>query len=246
MARPDCPIMNLRGERIEMGLAATLVFRVAAALAAAFVPMAATAQDLRVEVLQQAAPAEGLSSELAQQLADKGFRVLRGSNRTVCEIWPTKEFAIREGFSPTSKVIYPFEVGQFLGVIRFPRKGEDFRGQQIPSGVYTLRYALQPEDGNHVGTSDTRDFVLLSRLEDDTVLAPLEGKELFERSAKVVETTHPAMLCLLASDAAPEEAPRMAHIEERDWWSVVFDNPARSGEENSMLPVNLVVVGKGE
>ena len=36
----------------------------------------------------------------------------------------------------------------------------DFRGQEIKKGVYTLRYGQQPEDGNHIGTSELADFLL--------------------------------------------------------------------------------------
>ena len=43
--------------------------------------------------------------------------------------------------------------GAFLGVVSFPEKGSDFREQSIPSGIYTLRFGLHPENGDHMGVA---------------------------------------------------------------------------------------------
>ena len=49
-----------------------------------------------------------------------------------------------------------------VGLVRFPENGSDYREQHIPAGVYTLRYGLHPEDGDHMGVAPARDFVLLT------------------------------------------------------------------------------------
>ncbi|HEV3024937.1 MAG TPA: hypothetical protein VGX76_20825, partial [Pirellulales bacterium] len=138
----------------------------------------------------------------------------------------------------------PFEMGQLIGVARYPRKGSDFRGREIPKGVYTLRYALQPQDGNHVGTSDTRDFLLLSSVSDDTEPDEVEKMRLFKLSAKTSGTPHPAMLSLLVPAAEPGDLPAMIHHESRELWSLRFVNPAIAGGEKQELVVELVVVGR--
>jgi hypothetical protein len=123
---------------------------------------AACAADYRLETIKQAAPADDISPEIAAALAPTGFKVVQGEKRTLCEIWLAKTWTVTPGFQPSDSVLYPLAVGEFIGVLRFPRKGSDFRGQEIAAGMYTLRYANQPVDGNHVGTSPTRDFLLLS------------------------------------------------------------------------------------
>ena len=85
-------------------------------------------------------------------------------------------------------VIYPFSQGQMLGVIRYSRSGSDFRDQDIEAGVYTLRYAHQPVDGAHVGTSPTRDFLMLLNAEHDKVLKPASRDEMNEQSAEVAQS----------------------------------------------------------
>jgi hypothetical protein len=200
------------------------------------------AQELRVEPLDDAPPADVLSPEIIKQLSPKGFKVMSGTSRTVCEIWPCSQWPTKADFKPSNSVLYPFEMGQLMGVIRYKRKAGDFRGQEIPSGVYTLRYALQPEDGNHVGTSDTRDFLLLLPPADDKLPGIVSKENLFKLSPKASGTTHPAMLSLLAPTASVTTA-RMRHDEARELWSLGFSGKITSGK-TSELPIEIVVVGR--
>ena len=154
------------------------------------------AQEYRVEVTEEAAPAEKLSDEVAALLSTQKVRVIENESRTVCEIWPCQEWPLKSGFSVGEGLMYPFEPGQLIGVVQLKRRGSDFRNQSISRGVYTLRYALQPIDGNHTGTSPTRDFLLMLAADQDRSAAPMEETPLNEASAAVAGSSHPAMLCL--------------------------------------------------
>jgi hypothetical protein len=133
------------------------------------------------------------------------------------------------------------QVGELVGVIQYHRKGGDFRDQEIPTGMYTLRYALQPEDGNHVGTSDTRDFLLLLPAAEDTEPGVMAEDEMWQMSAGAVGTSHPAMLSLLA--AGKGESPAISHNEEFDRWSILFTGKAKQGDAVEPLNMELIVVG---
>ena len=43
--------------------------------------------------------------------------------------------------------------GTLVGALEFPTKFTDFRKQELPAGVYTLRFAVQPDIGDHTGTA---------------------------------------------------------------------------------------------
>lgn len=205
---------------------------------------AAKADEYRAEKLDETAPDEGLSEEIRGQLAESGLRVVKGASRAFIDFWPAKKWEVKADFTPTLSILYPFTSGELIGAIRYQSKGADFRGQEIPAGVYTVRYALQPEDGNHVGTSDTRDFLLLLPIESDTALAPPEKDEMFQLSAEVVGSTHPAMLALLKANTEAEESPAVEHHEERELYSLLFKGTAGADGETSELPVQFVVVGQ--
>lgn len=201
----------------------------------------AHAVDYSVEPLDQPAPTGELSAAVAAQLSPKGFTVKKGK-RTLCEIWPCKAWPVKADFKRSTTVIYPLEFGELIGAVRFSRKGGDFRGQEIPKGVYTLRYALQPQDGNHIGTSDTRDFLLLVQASGDQEPEPMSKEKMFSLSPEAAGGTHPTMLSLLFPGEG--EAPEMLHDESRELWSLRFSNPTSAGGKQGRLTLQLVLVGR--
>lgn len=201
----------------------------------------AASADYSVAPLNQAPPSDELGSSVAEQLAPTGL-VVKSGKRTLCEIWPRKNWDVKAQFKQSNTVIYPLEPGELIGVVRYARKAGDFRGQQIGKGVYTLRYALQPQDGNHIGTSDTRDFLLLFPAEDDQQAEPMSKEKMFSISPKAAGGTHPAMLSLLAPEG-DGESPDMFHEESRDLWSLRLSNPTLAGDKEGKLTVQLVLVG---
>lgn len=201
----------------------------------------AIAVDYQVAPLEEPAPEE-LSAPIRDSLNATGLRVSRGSNK-FCDIWLAKEWAAKPDFTPSLSMLYPFSVGEFIGVIRYHKKGADFRDQEVPAGLYALRFALQPEDGNHVGTSETRDFMLLLPVAEDTDPAPMAEDLLWKTSAMAVGTSHPAMLSLVNTAGVEGELPSMAHNEEADRWSVRFAGKAKKGDAVEPLTVEVIVVG---
>jgi hypothetical protein len=211
----------------------------------------AMADEYQVDAVKEAPP-QGLAKAIAEKLGPFELKITRGENRTVAEIWLAKEWPIKAGFQPTDTVQYPLSIGQLVGAIRFKRKASDFKGQEIHSGVYTLRYGQQPVDGNHVGTSATRDFLMLLPADADTSPEPLDEKGLLQRSKKAAGSSHPAILSLvkpgpLRNTGAKVALPVMRHTEKPDWWIVQFVGPGRlaTDREPTGLRVDLVVVGKG-
>jgi hypothetical protein len=214
----------------------------AATLTCCFICRAA---DPTIAPLEDAPPAEEVSAEIRDVL-DGGFIVMKSKTRALCQVWLRKRITTRTGFEPTLDELYAFEPGELIGVVHYKNKGADFRGQDIPPGAYTLRFALQPVDGDHVGTSDTRDFLLLVAATDDQTVAPIEREQLLGLSAEAVETGHPGMLCLQPGrrgDGGAKGGATIRHDEDRDWWIV---DVAASDADGKTLPIALVVVGESE
>src|SRR5688572_26339551 len=167
--------------------------RLSAVFAALFLLLAThqtLAQEHRVQPLDEAPPADAISADIAKVLNPKGVRIVRGEDRAVVDLWLAKEWNVKSDFKASASVLYPFEVGTLIGVARFKNRGNDFRDQEIPAGVYTIRYAQQPVDGNHVGTSDTRDFLVLLPAGEDQSVAPMAEMAMIELSPKVTGGTH--------------------------------------------------------
>lgn len=200
------------------------------------------AADHKVEKVDEPAPKEGISAEIAALLSPTGFKVIRGESRVICEVWPCKEWPIKE-VKASNDVLYPFQPGQVMGVARFPRKGSDFREQDVPAGLYTLRYGQQPVDGAHVGTSPTRDFLLLTPADKDKspdIIA--DFKALSKASAQTTGASHPAILSLQRQSDS-KDALAIRHQEDKDWWIVRFTGKTKSGDKAADQGVEAVFVG---
>jgi hypothetical protein len=209
-------------------------------LLTALLSPAASGQEYSAEVIDAAPEADGVSDEVAKLIGDKGIRVKKGT-RSACEIWFVQPLPIEPEFEATEDRLYPFTPGQLIGVLHFGRRGSEFRDQSISSGWYTLRFGLQPIDGNHEGTSPTRDFLLLVDAEQDELVDNWEADDLNEASAEAAGSAHPAMLCLQRASEGSEVAIR--HDESNDWWILHLAVPAMAGDQAKEIPIDLIVAG---
>jgi len=204
-------------------------------LAAVFVlaSYTASAQDYKLEAIASTAP--GVSAPYAAVLQPQGYRV-SGPGGAWCEVWLAKTLPAGPKSSDAA-ITLSVAQGSLLGVIRFPGKGADRRGQVIPAGVYSLRYSLFPVDGAHSGVAPQRDFALLTPIASDADPAAKPAyEELIKWSTKASGTPHPAVLSL---ETPPNgaAAPSVMKEGEHDWVLTV-----KAGD----LTFSVIVVGKAE
>ncbi len=166
------------------------------------------------------APApEAVPEATRQMIASEGVTVKAG-DVAVVSFWmrsapfegdPAGGFGVRFDNVPE---------GAFLGVLEFPEKGSDFREQSVPPGIYTIRFGLHPEDGNHMGVAPSRDFALLSPVDQDLEIAEnFDFDGIVELSAKV-GNPHPTVARLELPEG--NEGP---HLWENDYEHWVLDLP---------------------
>lgn len=216
------------------------------ALVSAWSGATATAEEYKVAELKEA-PA-GLSAEVLKTMQASGYRIT-GPAGTVCDVWLVKEVKLRPGFKPTLRVKYPFLMGSLVGAIRFPEKGEyhDFRGQAIKPGTYTLRNGLQPDDGNHLGTSEIRDFIVACPPDKDKDPKRIDKpKSLFKLSQEAAGTTHPAIYLLQPPGEKPFAAAEVKHDAANHRVVLSVNVTGKDGDKEVIVPLNLVTIGKFE
>jgi hypothetical protein len=184
------------------------------------------------------APAD-LPQALADALEPAGARLVNDQGAAVAEVWLRKSIPIQQT-QAKGDVAYPqLSVGTLVGVLRFPNGGSDFRGQSIKAGTYTLRYAQIPQDGNHLGASTYRDFLLLGPAATDTnVDRPLTFDAVVKLSQQASGTGHPAVLSLEPAAEAKTHPP-YASQDDQGHWMLVLGTP-------SGPPLSIVLVGKTE
>lgn len=222
--------------------------RVLALVTSLLLPVGAQAQEsYKVEPLKEAPPA-ALAEPVKATLNAEGLRIVDDQGKTVADVWFRKSIpASGKPAGPNGPILFPtLQVGELIGALRFAEEGHDFRDQAIAKGVYTLRYGLQPMNGDHLGASPFRDFALLVPAAKDKTLGDLAAKALHQESAESAGTSHPAILMLLEAPAGADKAgASMVHDEEKNTWGVVASlTLLPKGESATVaMPVQLVIVG---
>ena len=211
--------------------------------AAAAVASTASAQAYKVETGSASAPQE-LAASVRDMLSSNALSV-SGTQGIYCELWLRKAVPAKAAATQGLGIAYgQLSEGELVGAIRFASAVEDFRGQAIKPGVYTLRYMLQPVDGNHQGVSPYRDFLLLAPAALDSSPAVMTTADLLKLSRKASGTGHPAIWSLIAADGAPATLPAVAHQEDGDLWVLYFHAPlAAEGSAAGTATIGLVIVG---
>jgi hypothetical protein len=127
-----------------------------------------------------------------------------------------------------------------VGAVRLARTFSDYRKQKVEAGVYTLRLAIQPMDGDHMGTAPHNEFCLLCPAAEDKTPATMAPKAMQEMSAKAT-SAHPAVLLLFPGKGAAAEpklvSKGMGH------WVVLFELEVKAAGKAATLPVGLTLIG---
>jgi len=142
----------------------------------------------------------GASDALKKALEPKGYRVSTADGTVLCDIWLRN--GIATGKNESLGVAYKW-IGDsaLVAVITIPKATTDFRRQPLKAGSYTLRYGIHPQDGNHLGISPIRDFLLLTPVGDDqTPDAKISFEDLNKMSKKASGTNHAAPISLVSTD----------------------------------------------
>lgn len=186
-----------------------------------------------------------IAKPLAEALAQESFTI-KEEGKDVLRFWIRKE--IPSAGSPGSLIGYDtVEDGTFIGIYQvLDDTFSDFRGQTIPVGLYTLRVATHPQDGNHMGIAPTPAFALLSPAADDQKLEAVGRDELMELSKKAAKTGHPCALYLEPFFEAPTDP--LPRIRQNDLEHIALDVPSKAKleTETADFPLAVIFIGKTE
>lgn len=182
------------------------------------------------------------SDALKKAVEEKGYRVTLSDGTTLCDIWLRKAVPTQQKKDISGAIYTEIADSALIGVVSFPNKSSDFRGQDIKAGAYTLRYSLHPTDGNHMGISPYRDFLLLIPVSlDQNPEATYKFEELTKMSAKTNGSNHPAPFSLLANESK-SDTPTLTENEH----SYVIFNAKFKSASGGALPIAFVVKGQAE
>jgi hypothetical protein len=218
----------------------TRLLSVVTLLAAAAV---ATADEKYTVKVADVDPPKDLSDAVKALLGNKAMTVSDDKGKAVCTVWAVKALDTKASAEDAAAGLKYSHIDEstIIGAVQFPDEWRDYRKQKIKAGVYTLRMAIQPEDGDHQGTAPFNEFALLCPAALDKKPDLLEAKAMHELSAKAVGRKHPGMM-LLFPNKKPGDTPAV-EAKPKDHWVLSYAVPATAGGQKAVLGFSLVVVG---
>lgn len=206
-------------------------------LSLAFVFLAASALAQKVEKLPALDDAS-VPAAVKNVLDPSGSRVLLADGSPLADVWLRK--TVIKNASTNSEVLYPqLALSEMVGVVRFPNGAKNFRGQPVKAGIYTMRYQIQPNDGDHLGTAPNPDFLLLCPVAEDTdPNATMDFKQLVTMSAHVTGLRHPAVFEMMGPEGT--DFPR-AYTNSDGY--VIFANNLKT-DDGKTFPIAVVLKGQ--
>lgn len=217
-----------------------VVFSLASVLA---LSVAAFGQGKYTVNTAQGLPGGDVSQTIQSTLQHEGLQVMDGSGKTLLEIWLRKDLSAAKNPDTAANVLYgKIAEGSLVGVVHFRDATKDYRGQAIKAGFYTLRYELIPEDGNHMGVSQYRDFLLLVPASKDTDgTKTVTFTDAVKLSRDSTNTGHPGVMMMDGVSDSDKTFPAVFQDYSQNW-ALQMQAPLGSGGQK--LPFALVVVGQ--
>jgi hypothetical protein len=188
-------------------------------------------------------PPKELSDPIRTLLEPKGLAFRDATGKFVCTLWPRKALESKATADDIAKgVKYEhLDDSAVLGAVQFPTVWLDYRKQKVKPGVYTLRFAVQPLDGDHDGTAPHREFALLVPAAKDPKPDAIKDTDLVDLSADANGGKHASMMLLFPNPkpaATPTVEPRPP-----DHWVISYAVPVSVAGQRTSLGFSVNVLG---
>ena len=161
-------------------------------------------------------PPDVLAEALSSMLQSVGVVAKGPDGKVAAEFWMRSSAFEGDGAGGFGIRFDAIPEGALLGVVRFPDTGSDFREQNIKPGVYTMRFGLHPENGDHMGVANSRDFAVLITAEADKEPAKnYEFEPMTKMSMDSSGNPHPTIMRLELPDG--DESAHMWQDDMEHW-----------------------------
>jgi hypothetical protein len=210
--------------------------------------LSATAGEAKFQVkTAMTAPPDELSADVKKLFSNASIQLQDDAGKTVAEFWFRPETPVEATPEQVKNGLSYKEVPQteVLGTVRFDQDWTDYRKQKVKAGVYTLRLGYQPADGDHQGSSEFQDFLVVTAAAKDTNPELVEPKEMIERSAKSINSSHPGVFMLFPVGKA--DMPKL-ETRARNHLFLATQSPATIAGKKAggVLGIGMTLVGHAE
>jgi hypothetical protein len=160
------------------------------------VAASASAADFTLKKADKPAPKE-VSDSIRAVLQPQAIQLLQG-DKPALEIWLRQEVPLKSRPASASEALAAISETALVGAVAVHDTSlRDYKDNEVSKGTYTARFALQPKDGDHLGTAEFDSFLVLTDAQNDKDLNGLNTfKALTKASGKSTSSGHPIIVSL--------------------------------------------------
>ena len=203
----------------------------------------AGAADFTLKTVTKEPPKE-ISDSIRAVLQANAIQVNQ-SDKPALEIWLRQEVPLKSKPASANEALMAIAETAVVGAVVVSETSlRDYKDNEIPKGIYTARFELQPKDGDHLGTAEFDSFLVLTEAQNDKDLNGLNTfRALTKASGKSTSSGHPMVVSLRPAGAG--SAPALTEpVEEHK--AIRLKVPAKAGGgEKADLVFELVYRGHG-
>jgi hypothetical protein len=201
------------------------------------------AAEFTLKTADKAAPKE-VGESIRGALEAKAIQLIQ-SDKPALEIWLRKELPLKSKPASAAEALGALAETTFVGVISVNDTSlRDYKDNEIPKGLYTARYGLQPKDGDHLGTSEFDYYLVLIAAAEDQELNGLDKfRPMVKASGKSTASGHPLVVSL--RPASGEGATPGLTEPAAEHKAIRLKVPAKAGAEKTEVAFDLIYQGHG-
>lgn len=224
-------------------------FTVLAGLVSALIAVmpVAKAADLSAKAIEKSSPPQELDESIRKLLQERSVQIVDGS-KTVYEFWFVREVPATAKPASAAKALDTLKQTTLLGAVAVSKSARDYRDDDVAAGIYTLRFSLQPQDGNHLGTAEFPYFAVLIPAKIDSKAGGIKDyKAMVKASSKETSTDHPVIFSLFPKSGSDAPAAKLNQpAPEHKSFSIRIPAKLTGSEDKAEIAFELIVEGKGK
>ena len=170
--------------------------------------IAASAADFTVKTASQPPPSQ-IAEPIRVVLSSKPIQLMDG-DKPILQIWFRQDIPLKSKPSSPTALDSIAETTVIAAVSVETPSLKDYKDNDIPKGIFTGRFAMQPGDGDHLGTAEFNTFMVLVAADSDKALDTFtKFTPMVKASGKLTSSGHPVVISLRPASSTDGNFPAL-------------------------------------
>jgi hypothetical protein len=195
------------------------------------------------EVEDRQAPAD-IGESIRKTLRPGSVQLIEGE-KVIFEFWFRSDLPLKARPASASRALQSISESSLLGVAVVGEGQRDYKDNEIAAGVYTMRFSLIPQDGDHMGVSEYPYYAVLILASNDPDLDGIKTyRAMVRASGKPTPTDHPVVLSLRPAPEASQTPQIVEPAPEHKSLRIKLSAGEQGSDQKAEVGLDIVFEGR--